>query len=161
MASQRDAAGRVRATSSKVKRDMLTFFERHVETGHLILRVGLGFVSLFLRGIWQLAGGPERWADMGGAMAHFGITFAPVFWGLVGSLIEAVGGLCLLIGLFVRPAAALLILMMLIICVHVFITNGTLMMARAHGLELAIGYTALLFMGAGKFSLDRKLGLGS
>ena len=37
--------------------------------------------------------------------------------------------------------------------------NGTLMMARAHGVELAIGYTALLFLGAGKFSLDRKLGL--
>ena len=140
---------------------MLTFFEKHAETGHVILRVGLGFTSFFLRGIWQLAGGPERWEEMGAAMAHFGITFAPVFWGLVGSLIEAVGGLCLLIGLFVRPACAFLILMMFVICVHVFITFGTLMMARAHGLELGIAYTALLFLGAGKFSLDRKLGLGT
>jgi putative oxidoreductase len=125
----------------------------------VILRVGLGFTSLFLRGIWQLAGGPERWAEMGGAMAYLGISFAPVFWGLAASLAEAVGGLCLLMGLFVRPAAALLILTMLVICVYVFATSGTLMMARAHGVELAIGYTALLFLGPGKLSLDRKLGL--
>ena len=137
---------------------MLTFFERHAETGHVILRVGLGFTSLFLRGIWQLAGGPERWEQMGGAMAYLGITFAPVFWGLLGSLAEAVGGLCLLIGLFVRPAAAILVLTMFVICVYVYATNGTLMMARAHGVELAIAYTALLFLGPGKFSLDRKFG---
>jgi putative oxidoreductase len=138
---------------------MLTFFERNAEIGHVILRVGLGFTSLFLRGIWQLAGGPERWEQMGGAMAYFGITFAPVFWGLMGSLAEAVGGLCLLLGLFVRPAAAILILTMFVICVYVYFNNGTLMMARAHGVELAIAYTALLFMGPGKFSLDRKFGL--
>lgn len=137
---------------------MLTFFERHAETGHVILRVGLGFTSLFLRGIWQLAGGPERWEEMGGAMAYLGITFAPVFWGLVGSLAEAVGGLCLLIGLFVRPAAAFLILTMFVICVYHLNTSGTLMMARAHGLELGVAYTALLFLGPGKFSLDRKFG---
>ena len=137
---------------------MLAFFDRHADTGHVILRVGLGFTSLFLRGIWQLAGGPERWEEMGAAMALFGITFAPVFWGLVGSLIEAVGGLCLLLGLFVRPAAALLILMMFVICVYVYANNGTLLMARAHGVELGIAYTALLFLGPGKFSLDRRLG---
>jgi putative oxidoreductase len=140
---------------------VLSFFDRHADTGHLILRVGLGFTSLFLRGIWQLAGGPERWEEMGHAMAYLGITFAPVFWGLLGSLAEAVGGLCLLIGLFVRPAAALLILTMFVICVYVYNTSGTLMMARAHGVELAIGYTALLFLGAGKYSLDRKLGFES
>ena len=138
---------------------MLRFFERNAENGHVILRVGLGFTSFFLRGIWQLAGGPERWEELGGAMAHFGITFAPVFWGLMAALTEAVGGLCLLIGLFVRPACALLIFLMFVICVHVFINFGTLMMARAHGLELGIAYTALLFLGAGKFSLDRKFGL--
>ena len=44
---------------------MLTFLETHRETGHVILRAGLGFTSLFLRGISQLAGGPERWEDMG------------------------------------------------------------------------------------------------
>ncbi len=140
---------------------MWKFFERNADAGHLVLRVGLGFASLFLRGIWQLAGGPARWEQMGGAMAYFGITFAPVFWGLLASLIEAVGGLCLLIGLFVRPAAALLILTMFVICVYHLNNSGTLLMARAHAVELAIGYTALLFMGAGKFSLDRKLGFGS
>jgi putative oxidoreductase len=140
---------------------LLSWFEKHAEIGHVILRVGLGFVSLFLRGIWQLAGGPERWEQMGGAMAYLGITFAPVFWGLVGSLAEAVGGFCLLVGLFVRPAAAFLVLTMFVICVYHLNTSGTLLMGRAHAVELGIGYTALLFLGAGKYSLDRKFGLGT
>ena len=127
---------------------MLTLFERHSETGHVILRVGLGFTSLFLRGISQLAGGPDRWEDMGGAMANLGITFAPVFWGLMASLAEAVGGLCLLIGLFVRPASAFLIFTMFVVCVQSFVNNGMLTGARAHPLELGIAYTALLFHGS-------------
>jgi putative oxidoreductase len=138
---------------------MLRLNDEHREIGHVVLRVGLGFTSLFLRGISQLAGGPERWEEMGGAMAYLGITFAPVFWGLMASLAEAVGGLCLLIGLFVRPASAFLIFTMFVVCVQSYVNNGMLMAARAHPLELGIAYTALLFLGAGKFSLDRKFGL--
>jgi putative oxidoreductase len=138
----------------------LAFLERNSELGHVILRVGLGFTSLFLRGISQLAGGPERWEEMGGAMQYLGITFAPVFWGLAASLAEAAGGLLLLLGLFVRPACAFLVVTMFVICVQSLSTNGSLMAARAHPLELAIAYLALLFLGAGRHSLDRKLGLG-
>jgi putative oxidoreductase len=91
-------------------------------------------------------------------MGYLGITFAPVFWGLMASLAEAVGGLCLLIGLFVRPASAFLVFTMFVVCVQSFINNGMLTAARAHPLELGIAYAALLFLGAGKFSLDRKFG---
>ena len=148
------AQGRTTPTAVPV----LAFLERHSELGHVILRVGLGFTSLFLRGISQLAGGPERWEEMGGAMQHLGITFAPVFWGLMASLAEAAGGLLLLLGLFVRPACAFLIFTMFVVCVQSFINNGMLMGARAHPLELGIAYVGLMFLGAGRYSLDRKFG---
>jgi putative oxidoreductase len=63
-----------------------------------------------------------------------------------------------MIGLFVRPASAFLIFTMFVVCVQSFVNNGMLTGARAHPLELGIAYTALLFLGAGKFSLDRKFG---
>jgi putative oxidoreductase len=139
---------------------VLGFLDRHSDVGHVILRVGLGFTSFFLRGISQLVGGPERWEEMGGAMQYLGITFAPVFWGLAASLAEAAGGLLLLLGLFVRPASAFLVVTMFVVCVQSLSTNGSLMAARAHPLELGIAYLALMFLGAGRYSLDRKLGLG-
>lgn len=137
---------------------MLTFFEKNSEVGHVILRVGLGLTSLFLRGISQLAGGPARYEELGGAMENLGIGFAPVFWGFMAAFTEAAGGLLLVLGLFVRPACVLLVFTMLVASLQGLVNNGTLMGARAHPFELGIAYLALLFLGAGKYSLDRKLG---
>jgi hypothetical protein len=47
---------------------------------------------------------------------------------------------------------------MFVIRVYHFVNSGTLMMARAHALELRIADTALLFLGAGRFSFDRRFG---
>ena len=140
---------------------MLTFFKRHSESGHLILRIGLGATSFFLRGIAQLAGGPERYQELGGAMANIGITFAPMFWGFMACATEAVGGVFLMLGLFVRPTSALLVFTMWIAALQIFIGQGDIFDSRAHAFELSIAYAALLFLGAGKFSLDRKFKLGS
>jgi len=46
---------------------------------------------------------------------------------------------------------------MFVVCVQSFVNNGMLTGARGHPLELEIAYTALLFMGAGKFSLESKV----
>ena len=140
---------------------MLTFFKRHSEAGHLILRIGLGATSFFLRGIAQLAGGPERYQELGGAMANIGITFAPMFWGFMACITEAVGGVFLMLGLFVRPTSALLVFTMWIAALQIFIGRGDIFGSQAHAFELSIAYAALLFLGAGKFSLDRKFKLGS
>lgn len=140
---------------------MLTFIKRHSETGHVILRIGLGATSFFLRGIAQVAGGPERYQELGGAMANIGITFAPMFWGFTAAITELVGGLFLMLGLFVRPTSALLVFTMWVAALQTFIGRGHIFGAQAHAFELSIAYAALLFLGAGKLSLDRKFGLGS
>lgn len=138
---------------------MLTFFKKHSESGHLILRIGLGATSFFFRGIQQVAGGPERYQELGGAMANIGITFAPMFWGFMAVITECVGGLFLMLGLFVRPTCALLVFTMWIAALQIFINQGNIFASRAHAFELGIAYAALLFLGAGKLSLDRKFGL--
>ena len=37
-----------------------------------------------------MAGGPERYEELGGAMANIGITFAPMFWGFMAAITELV-----------------------------------------------------------------------
>ncbi len=139
---------------------MLTFLKKNSEFGHLILRVGLGSTSFFLRGITQMSGGAERYEELGGAMANIGITFTPLLWGFMAAFTECIGGLLLMLGLFVRPACIFLVFVMSMASIQGLVNNGTLMMARAHPLELGIAYLALRFLGVGKYSLDRKYGLG-
>jgi putative oxidoreductase len=86
---------------------------KHVDTGLLVLRVGIGIMFL-LHGAPKLFGGPSKWTGVGGAMGNLGITFMPAFWGFMAGLAEFGGGLLLILGLFVRPAAAFLIFTMFV-----------------------------------------------
>ncbi len=70
---------------------------------------------------------------------------------------EFLGGLALLLGLLVRPAAAVLALTMLVAIVTVHLANGLFM--SNNGYEFALALLAisvsLLISGAGRLSLDR------
>lgn len=125
--------------------------ERAVSAGLLLLRLGLGVVFLF-HGVPKLAAGPEQWTQLGGAMAVFGITFAPVFWGLMAALAEALGGALLILGLLVRPAAFFLLVTMIV--ATTMLAGGDNGFSRvAHPLSLAIVFLALLVTGGGRYAL--------
>jgi putative oxidoreductase len=70
---------------------------------------------------------------------------------------EFLGGLALLMGLLVRPAAAVLALTMLVAIVTVHLANGLFM--SNNGYEFALSLLAislsLLISGAGRLSVDR------
>lgn len=70
---------------------------------------------------------------------------------------EFFGGIALLIGLLVRPAAAILLITMLVAILTVHVNNGLFMSNNGFefGLSLLAISTALLFSGAGRFSIDR------
>jgi len=53
-------------------------------------------------------------------MSYLGNTFAAVFQGLMASPATALGGLCLLVGLCICPAAAFLLFAMFVICMYRF-----------------------------------------
>ncbi|MEK7673206.1 MAG: DoxX family protein [Patescibacteria group bacterium] len=131
---------------------MRKFFENHKDLGILILRVGIG-ISFILYGWAKIQGGEEVLIMLGNAMAKFGITFAPKFWGTLAVASEFVGGIFLILGLLTRPAAAIMAFTMLI-AVSEHIAMGDPVHIVMHPVELFTVFVSLVFIGAGKYSID-------
>lgn len=91
-------------------------------------------------------------------MESIGITPGYLMALLAGSA-EFFGGLALVIGLLVRPAALSLVVAMLVAIFTVHIANGFFMATNGFEYALILGAIslALLIEGGGKFSLDRKI----
>jgi putative oxidoreductase len=83
----------------------------------------------------------------------------PVFATLA-ALIEFFGGLFLAAGLFTRPAAALVLGMMVVAVVHVHLANGYFWTDGGFEYPLMWGLIALsfVFRGGGRYSLDAVIG---
>ncbi len=137
---------------------VLTFLDKHRDIGLLIVRIGLGCMFLF-HGLPKLFGGPEKWERLGGAMAAFGITFLPAFWGFMAAISESLGGICLIFGLFLRPACILLTITMLVATVS-HLSRGDGVGGASHAIEVGIVFLSLILIGPGKYSLDEKLTSG-
>ncbi len=131
---------------------------KYRDFGILILRAGIGVMFMYAHGSAKLFGGAERWAAVGASMKHVGVTFAPAFWGMLSGAVEFFGGFFLVLGLFTRPAAFALAFNMLVASLAVYAASGSVTGNNAHPVEVGIAVLALVFIGAGKFSLDQKLG---
>lgn len=132
---------------------MKDFLERNKDLGILVLRLGVGLTFLLVHGLPKIQGGPDMWAKIGGAMGNVGISFAPEFWGFMAAASEFGGGLLLLLGLFTRPASAFMAFTMLMATfqhLHKLDPWGTV----SNPLRLFTVFVALVFLGAGKYSLD-------
>ena len=127
---------------------------KYRNTGLLILRIGLG-VMFMVHGFPKLAGGPTGWEGLGGSMKVVGIDFLPVVWGFMAAAAESVGGLFLILGLFFRPVNILLVFTM-IIAALVHFGKGDGLSGASHAIELGIVFFSLIFIGPGKYSIDKK-----
>lgn len=127
---------------------------KYRNTGLLILRVGLG-AMMMVHGLPKIMGGPEMWTGLGGSMKVIGINFLPTFWGLMAALAEGMGGFLLLLGLFFRPVNMLLAFTMLIAAL-VHFGKGEGIMGASHAIEVGIVFFSLIFIGPGKYSVDKK-----
>lgn len=128
---------------------------KYRNTGLLILRVGIG-TMMIIHGFPKLAGGTAMWAGVGKSMGLIGINFFPIFWGFMAAATEAVGGLFLILGLLFRPANILLVFTMIIASLVHFATPKQGLNEASHAIELAIVFFSLIFIGPGKYSMDRK-----
>jgi len=127
---------------------------KYRNTGLLLLRIGLG-VMFIIHGFPKLAGGPSGWESLGGSMKVVGINFLPVFWGFMAAVAETFGGFLLIVGLFYRPACMLLVVTMAIAAL-VHFGKGDGLKGASHAIELGIVFFSLIFIGPGKYSVDKK-----
>lgn len=125
------------------------------DIGLVILRVGIG-IMMILHGYPKLMGGVEQWEGLGQAMGVFGITFAPVFWGFIAALTEVAGGIALAVGLLYRPFLILLSIEM-VVAAGMHISQGDGLVKWSHAVELLILFISLLFIGTGRYALNRRL----
>ncbi|QIL39409.1 DoxX family protein [Pedobacter sp. HDW13] len=127
---------------------------KYRNTGILLLRLGIG-VMFIIHGFPKLAGGPDGWTGLGGSMKVIGINFLPIFWGFMAAATETFGGFLLIVGLFYRPACILLVFTM-IIAALVHFGKGDGLGGASHAIEMGIVFFSLIFIGPGKYSVDKK-----
>jgi putative oxidoreductase len=125
----------------------------------LALRIPVGIIFV-AHGAQKLFGafGGYGLEGTGQFMASIGLTPGYLMALLAGST-EFFGGLALLLGLLVRPAAAALAFAMLVAILSVHIGHGLFMSNNGYeyGLALLAVSVSLLISGGGRLSLDAKL----
>ena len=85
-------------------------------------------------------------------MSHVGITWMPVFWGFMAMFAEFFGGVFLLLGILVRPAATLMLITMGI-AIAANISSGDSYKDMVEIFEVSGGLLCLLILGGGSISI--------
>jgi putative oxidoreductase len=142
---------------------MHTFIKRVVATdtgfGQMALRIPVGIIFL-AHGAQKLFGafGGHGLEGTGQWMASIGINPGYLMALLAGSA-EFFGGIALILGLLVRPAAAVLAFTMVVAIFAVHIGNGLFMSNNGYefGLALLAASVSLVISGGGGASIDRIL----
>ena len=125
--------------------------------GLLIIRIGLGIMFIY-HGYPKLMGGVKMWEGIGSATRYAGIHFLPAMWGLLAALTETAGGGLLILGLGFRLVCILLIINMLVAIAFHLHQSGEMggVMGAAQAIEMAVVFAGLLFVGPGKYSVDKR-----
>lgn len=123
-----------------------------VDLAVLVLRIGVGISYAFVYGWEKIFGGPDQWAALGENLAVFGITFWEPAWGFIASMAEFGGGICLMIGLFFRPA--LVFLMIVKVVAFAGHVTGNISGGPWHATEMFTVFVVLMLLGPGRYSVD-------
>ncbi len=128
--------------------------------GALFLRLVLGFAMLYNGWDKVVPAGGFHGHNTFAALDHHGhfvVSLGLPYWlGYVSAFAEFVGGILLILGLLTRFAAFMAAGDMFVALVFVNIHHGYI--GSQYSLALMVIALMLLFCGAGKLSLDRKIG---
>jgi len=133
----------------------LEFLSKYRNIGFLILRIGIGGMFVW-HGSGKVFGGPEVWGKIGGAIGFLGIDFAPKFFGFLAAMSEFGGGICLILGLFFRPACFFMFCTMAV-AATMHLSRGDGLQVASHAIEAGILFFSLIFIGPGEHTLDAKI----
>ena len=128
--------------------------ERYTDLGLLIIRLGVGPAFIWYLGSAKFAGGPAVLIDTGRAVSHFGLNSGFYWWGFAAASAETLGGLCLALGLFFRPATLAMFGTMIVATVEQYTRP---MPVPVHSIVDAFLFSGLFVIGPGSYSLDRLL----
>lgn len=123
---------------------------KYSDFGLLLLRVSLGVLFIIVVAP-ILMGGSGAWSRFGsgirviGFHSHFGV------WGFIGSLLACAGAVLMIFGLFFRLGVLVCLVVALL---HAF-SAGRNLHALLVPLELVAILLSLLFIGPGKYSVDK------
>ena len=129
------------------------------DLGLLFLRLGMGGSMAFFHG-WGKISQPENWGKIGAAMDQLGIGFAHPAWGFLAAFSEFACALLVMLGLYFRPATAMLAFTMAMAVVTHLNMDASSPVAgwkgASHALEYAIVWIALFMTGPGSHALVLK-----
>lgn len=129
--------------------------QRKVDIALLVLRIVLGATMAFMHGWLKLTGGVAGWENLGKVMQHVGIGFLPAFWGFMAMLIEVGGGICLILGVAVKPVSVCMLLVMLMALIA-NLAEGYGWEGSVEILEVSAILVCLLLLGAGRIKVGGK-----
>ena len=131
----------------------MAFLAKYREAGLLLMRVSIGVLFVILTGP-VLLGGASRWSAFGGAIRNVGLHSHFQLWGFIGALAGCLGAALIIFGLFFRPGVLLVLVITVIHTLGALDRSGTLR-ASLGAIELCLILTSLLFIGPGKYSVDK------
>jgi len=123
--------------------------------GILILPLGLG-IMFFAHGIQHAFGKLGGSGLEGFSKMLSGLGFSPaILWAYLAAYTAFIGGLCLIAGLFTRAASLALLIFIIVAAVKVHLAKKFFIMSGGfeYNFVIACGCLALIFLGAGKFSI--------
>jgi putative oxidoreductase len=130
----------------------MAFLAKYSDFGLLLLRVSVGILFI-LYTVPVLTGGSSAWAHFGAGARSFGIHSHFQIWGFVVALLGCIGAVLVILGLFLRPGV--LILLVLAIGHAIGVKHGTGFRNALPSIEMCFVLAGILFVGPGKYSVDK------
>jgi putative oxidoreductase len=131
----------------------LQFLSKYRETGLLLFRASLGLIVIILLApvLWS---GEGSWEHFGSAMRQLDFHSHYKFWGFAGAVLGCAGGVLMILGLFFRIGVLFVLAVALVHLLAVWDSHGDLH-TRMPAIEMSILLLSLLFIGPGKYSVDK------
>ncbi len=127
----------------------MKFLGKYREAGLLLMRLGLGVFFIILAGPVLFAG-PGQWMVFGSAIRNLGLHSHYQLWGFIGAVLGCVAGALMIFGLFFRLGVLLALLLTL-----VHLLGARHYANELEAIELFLMLLGLLFVGPGKYSVDK------
>jgi len=133
----------------------LQFLSRFHDVGVLILRLAFGFQLVNVS--WPYVSLPEKHLEFVSYLTTLGFPF-PLAGSYISAYTEFIGGLLLILGLWTRPTAILLIINFLVALFIAHVAVNDTYQNTYPVVNLIAGNSFFLINGAGKYSVDNRLG---